>query len=384
MKRKKIALFHPWIKSRGGSEKSVLEILKSRKYDVELYTWIYEESKTFEEFKKFKINVLAPKILRKVSRTYLLKSLFLPISLFSKIPLKKYEYFLISTSGVAEFITFRNYKPKKTYGYIYTPLRAASKDIVNWNFQNRYKNFLSRFFYLIAVKFYKILEQIAWKRIDKAIFISELSLERARIKGLLKNKKTEIIYPPVNVEKFNKLKTNEGNYFLYVSRFNKPKRQDVLLKSWKIFSKNHPQYKLVLAGNIENEKYFNEVKKLANETKNVEIKTNLNEIEIMNLYANCLAVVFVPFIEDFGIVPFEALATGKSLIAVDRGGYVQLINKNKQFHKIKEVPSEEEMINEINIGLEKFLKSKVVPKKINLEEVSSTNFIKKLEEIFIK
>jgi len=69
---------------------------------------------------------------------------------------------------------------------------------------------------------------------------------------------------------------------------------------------------------------------------------------------------------------------------VDRGGYVQLINKNKQFHKIKEVPSEEEMINEINISLEKFLKSKVVPKKINLEEVSSTNFIKKLEEIFIK
>ena len=125
MKRKKIALFHPWIKSRGGSEKSVLEILKSRKYDIDIYTWIYEESKTFEEFKKFKINILAPKIIKKISRTYLLKGLFLPISLFSKIPLEKYEYFLISTSGVAEFITFRNYKPKKTYGYIYTPLRAA-------------------------------------------------------------------------------------------------------------------------------------------------------------------------------------------------------------------------------------------------------------------
>ena len=38
-KQKKIALFHPWLKSRGGAERVVLEILKSNK-NIDLYTWV--------------------------------------------------------------------------------------------------------------------------------------------------------------------------------------------------------------------------------------------------------------------------------------------------------------------------------------------------------
>jgi len=41
---------------------------------------------------------------------HILRGMFLPMSLFGKIPLEKYDKFLISTSGVGEFISFRNYK----------------------------------------------------------------------------------------------------------------------------------------------------------------------------------------------------------------------------------------------------------------------------------
>ena len=87
-KQKRIALFNPWIKSKGGAERVVLEILKNKKYKVDIYTWVYDEEKTFEEFKKFKINIIAPKIAKKLSRYYLLRGLFFPLSLLPRIVLR--------------------------------------------------------------------------------------------------------------------------------------------------------------------------------------------------------------------------------------------------------------------------------------------------------
>lgn len=136
----KIALFYPWIKSRGGAEKVLLEIMKIKDFNFDLYTWVYDEKDSFKEFKNLKINVIGSNILRKLSKMKLLRGLFLPFSLFSKIPLEKYDYFLIYTSGTGEFITFRNYKKGKTIGYVNTILRDAYPEIVKWNMKNIYKN----------------------------------------------------------------------------------------------------------------------------------------------------------------------------------------------------------------------------------------------------
>jgi len=377
---KKIAIFHPWIKSRGGSEKTVLEILKNKK-NVDLYTWVYDRENTFEEFKNFKINLIGSEFLRKLSRSNLSRGFFLINCLFSKIPLERYDLFLISTSGLGEFITFRNYLPGKTYAYVYTPLRAATKEIIEWEMKNRYSNFFSKGMYLIGVGIYRILEKIAWKRIDLPIFISELSLERAEKRGLVKGKITKIVYPPSDIRNIKEIKIKKGNYFLYPSRINVPKRQDLLIKSWKVFSKKHPSEKLVIAGSLEDKKYYEKLKTLAEDSGNIEIRTNLSHEEILRLYKECKAVIFIPFIEDYGIVPFEALAFGKPLIGVDKGGYVKLIEKTPQYYKIKEMYYEDKMIKEINRVLEIFLKSKIIPKKIKNIQYNTHNFIKNLNKI---
>lgn len=377
--KKKIAIFHPWIKSRGGAEKTVLELLKNFE-NIELYTWVYEKENTFEEFKKFKINVIGNKFFRKFSHSNILRGMFLISSLFSKIPLKKYDLFLISTSGVGEFILFKNYKPGKTYAYIHTPLRDASEEIVKWNLNKKYKNILSKVFYVSVVKIYRVFEKIAWKKIDYAIFNSELSLERAKKRNLVKNKKVSIVYPPTDIGKSKKRDTKNKDYFLYPSRINPPKRQDLLIESWKVFSKKHPDKKLIIAGNMENKKYYEKIKKLSEGCKNIEIKINLENKEFLKLYEECNAVIFIPFIEDFGIVPFEALSLGKPLIAVDKGGYYNLVKDIPQFYKIKEVYDDKKMIKSINESLENFLKSKVKPKKIPNLVSSTSNFIERIKK----
>jgi glycosyltransferase involved in cell wall biosynthesis len=379
MKKIKIALFHPWIKSKGGAERVVLEIAKNKKFDVDIYTWVYDDKKTFPEFKDLNVRVLAPKMAKRISRSFLLRGLFLPLVLFSKIPLEKYDKFLISTSGMAELITFRNYKPGKTAAYVHTILRAAHEDEIKWNLQYRYKNFFSKFVYLSAVRIYRLLEKLAWRKINYAIFNSELSLQRAISHNLLGNKKFFIVHPPIEVKKFGKTKAE--NYFLYVSRFNENKRQGLLIDAWKKFSEQHPEfkYRLVLAGATESKKYMDKMKRKALGS-NIEIKENVSEKELLELYSNCFAGIFIPYKEDFGIVPFEFLAAKKPLLAVDEGGYVKIIEKSPQFYKINEKFDEKKMIEEINFVLLNFLKQK---KNIKIRQIKLKDFNEEIKKVIL-
>ncbi len=384
MIKKRLALFYPWIKGKGGAETALLGILKNKNYIIDLYTWVYDPKNSFDEFEKYNIKVISPKIAKRISKTYILRSLFLPLSLFSKINLENYDFFLIYSSGVGEFITFRNYKPDKTFAYVNTPLRANCNEIKKWNLQYRHHNFLSKGFYLLATKIYGFLEKIAWKRINRAIFISKLGLERAKNKDLLKKKESGVVYVPVDLNRFKKLKPKKGNYFLYVSRFGPDKRQDVLISAWTKFVKKHPEYKLILAGGRGYKKYFEKIQLLAKKTKNIEFKPDISNKNLLKLYQNCLAGIFIPFMEDFGIVPFEILATGKPLIAVNKGGYTDLIKKIPQVLWINERYGEGLMIDEINNSLNKFLKLKIRPKKIIIEELSLKTFKNKLNTVILK
>jgi glycosyltransferase involved in cell wall biosynthesis len=381
VKNSKIAIFHPWIKSRGGAEKVILELLEKSKYQFEVYTWVYDKENTFPEFEKYKIIELFPKIGKRLARLHLLRGLFLPLCLFKKLPLEKYEKFLISTSGLAEIITFRNYKKGQTYAYVYTPLREANKKIIKWNLENRYKKRYSKNKYILSTKIYKFIEKLSWKRLDKIAFISSLSAERAKDHNLISKEKPKIIFPPVDIERFRKISSSAQDHFLYYSRLNPPKRQDLLIEAWKIFIKKYPNIKLIIAGTPENKKYSEKIQKMANETPGIEIKLNVGENELESLVAKSIAGIFLGYSEDFGIVPLEILSAKKPLIATDEGGYVDLIKNHKQFYPIKEDISRKKMIENISDALDKFMSQK--NKKGSTKKIKLNDFILEMDN-FLK
>lgn len=381
MKKQKIALFHPWIKSRGGAEKVVLELANLKDFDVDIYTWVYEPEKTFEEFKQKKIRVIAPSFAKNFSRSYLLRGIFLPLCLFSKIPLEKYDKFLISTSGIGEFITFRNYKKGKTFAYVHTPLRDANKKIIKWNLKSKYSSFsFKKLVYLFFVKIYGIFEKVSWKKLDFIIFNSGLSLSRAEEKKLMNNRqKKYVVFPPVDLSRLEKLKTESGNSFVYVSRLNSPKRQDLLIKAWKKLSEKVKDYKLILVGNVENEKYYMKLLKLSENDPSIEIKTSVGNKELEEIIRKAKTGIFLGYQEDFGITPLEIIGAGKPLIAVDEGGYVDLIKNNNLFFKLRERTTEKEMVEEIYMEIGKFLKNS--NKKIKKEKIILPDFKKEIGRI---
>jgi glycosyltransferase involved in cell wall biosynthesis len=57
---------------------------------------------------------------------------------------------------------------------------------------------------------------------------------------------------------------------------------------------------------------------------NVEFCGRVGDKELRELYARCLALV-MPGEEDFGIVAVEALASGKPVVALGRGGVTEIV-----------------------------------------------------------
>jgi len=91
---------------------------------------------------------------------------------------------------------------------------------------------------------------------------------------------------------------------------------------------------------------------------NVRLYSNLSDEKLKELYAKSLACIYVPYMEDFGIVPLESLAAGKFLINVYPTGSYELLKNASGIYWIKERFYEESMINEIYKALEHFIKNK--------------------------
>jgi len=354
----KILLFHPWLKSKGGGERLVYEYFKRSKHKIKIMTWIYIKEKTYDFGEKNVISLYDKKFER-IFRQYIVRGglLFLD-RLIRRFNIDNFDLLLISTAGIAELLLFnQNFDMPKVL-YSHSILRAAYKYDIYWNLKYRIPN-IEVLPYKVALNVYNFLEKRMWKKVDFAIFNSELSRKRALDKNLIDINKTDVIYPGVDIQ--NIYNDNPEDYFLYVARFALPKRQHILVKAFAKFVKKYPEYKLYLVGGIENNKYYLKILKLIKEynlQNNIKIFTNVSDEKLRELYSKSLACVYIPYMEDYGIVPFEAMSAGKYLINVYPAGSYELLKNASGVYWIKERFYEKPMIDEIYNSLEYFVKNK--------------------------
>lgn len=127
------------------------------------------------------------------------------------------------------------------------------------------------------------------------------------------------VHPPSNLAGYRS--PRPGRFFFTVSRLDAPKRIDLLIEAARRLG---PDVELQIAGTGPDEPRLRE---LANGDPRLRFLGFVNDDQLLDLYAEAIAVLFVPYQEDFGLVALEAMQAGKPVItALDAGGASELVS----------------------------------------------------------
>ncbi|KAK8449492.1 hypothetical protein SEVIR_7G229000v4 [Setaria viridis] len=143
-----------------------------------------------------------------------------------------------------------------------------------------------------------------------------------------------VLYPAVSVEQFHEPHAYKLN-FLSINRFERKKNLDLAISAFALLRSGGAlqDATLTVAGGYdkrlkENVDYLEELKRLAvteGVSGQVKFVTSCSTSERNELLSNCLCVLYTPKDEHFGIVPLEAMAARKPVIACNSGGPVETV-----------------------------------------------------------
>ena len=303
----RVALVHDYLVDSGGAER-VVETLHELYPAAPLYTSIFAPATTFASFRALDVRTSFLQKLGLTKRTYKFFLPFYPLA-FEQFDFSEFDVVISSASAFAKGVITG---PDTLHlCYCHTPPRFA------WRFheyvaQERLGRWQRGLIGLIVHPL-RGWDFAAAQRVDAFIANSQITARR-----IWKNYRRDarVIHPPVNVDWFAPNDARD-DYYLIVSRLAPYKRIDLAVQAC---NRLRVQLKIVGAGADE--------ARLRNIAEaNVEFLGHLPRAQLAQMYARCRAVIF-PGVEDFGIVPLEANAAGRPVIAYAAGGARETVIEN--------------------------------------------------------
>lgn len=161
-------------------------------------------------------------------------------------------------------------------------------------------------------KFIQSLDTAAFKSQNiKKIFTNgnEVAQRLMKFNGI----ESAVLHPALLFDHFTE--GDFGDYLFIPGRIHRWKRLDLLVKAMDFVT--NKSIKLFIAGTGEDEATL---KKSGGKNSNIIFMGKIPEMELIKMYANALAVPFVPFLEDYGYVTIEAYRSGKPVITCNDSG----------------------------------------------------------------
>jgi glycosyltransferase involved in cell wall biosynthesis len=302
--RRSVALVHDWLTGMRGGER-VLEVLCELYPGAPLYTLLHVPGSVSSRIEK---RPIVTSFLQKLPAVRSRYRMLLPIfpAAVGNLDLRGHDLVLSTSHCVAKSI--RAERGSLHICYCHTPMRYV------WDLYGEYfgprASWPARLLMPPLAAALRRWDRRTSARVHHFIANSRFIAERiARCYG----RRAEVVHPPVDTARFRPAE-GPGAFYLVVSALAPYKRIDIAVEA-----ANRLGVRLIVAGTGPEE---SRLRALAGPT--VEMRGWLSDAELADLYRRSRALLFPP-LEDFGIAPLEAMASGRPVIAYGRGGALETV-----------------------------------------------------------
>ena len=299
----RVALIHDWLTGMRGGEKC-LEVFCELFPDADLYTLVYDPDGVSPAIRRMHVKTSWIDRLPGAQRRFRYLLPLFPHAV-EHFELSDYDLILSSSHCVAKGIL-----PHRALhiAYVHTPMRYV------WDLRDAYlsggTSLIARAGLSLSRRYLQRWDLRSSLRVDE--FLANSNNVAAKIKSLYGRSAT-VIYPPVDMEKFH-LRDEIQPYYLIVSALVPYKRIDLAIDAF-----NAIKLPLKIAGDGPLRRILQRRAR-----SNIEFLGFVDDAPLAELYSRCQALIF-PGEEDFGIVPLEAQASGRPVIAYGKGGALETV-----------------------------------------------------------
>jgi glycosyltransferase involved in cell wall biosynthesis len=301
----KVAIVHYWLVGMRGGEK-VVEALCEMYPQADIFTHVYVPEMVSDRIRQHRVIPTFINALPRSARMYKTYLPLMPLAL-EQLDLRGYDLVISSESGPAKGII----APSDALHvcYCHTPMRYI------WNMYHDYRDGagrLTRWMMPPLAHYLRMWDVTSAARVDS--FVANSTTVAKRIRRYY-GKDSVVIHPPVDTSAFSISAPSElADYYLMAGELVSYKRPDLAVQAF-----NDMKLKLVVIGGGE---MLDEIKRIAGPTVTV---MGSQPFEVLkHHYARCRALIF-PGEEDFGMVPVEAMASGRPVVAFGRGGATETV-----------------------------------------------------------
>lgn len=299
----KVAIIHYWLVNWRGGEK-VIEALLELYPDADIFTHVYDEVATEGKLVGKNISTTFINSLPAAKKHYQKYLPLMPIAL-EQLDLRDYDLVISSESGPAKGVVVG---PDTLHiCYCHSPMRYV------WDMYPDYlatTGRITRWLMRPLIHYLKMWDRLSADRVDH--FIANAKFIEKRINKFYR-READVIHPPIDIDDFI-FNEDKDDFYLVLGQLTPYKRADLVVDAFLDNGK-----KLVVIGLGEQ---YDLLK--SKENDQIKILGRANWQECKEYLSKAKALIF-PGVEDFGMVPVEAMSSGTPVLAFAKGGALETV-----------------------------------------------------------